>query len=82
MKQNTGCAGVIDATALLNLTSSSEVSASTVVDKVEFEAFNAAGRSLGTRSGQQQNPKQWMSGTWDENDTTKLRVKATVFSRG
>jgi hypothetical protein len=88
VKQNTGCAGTIDATADLKLNGFAgvygfgDVSASTVVDKVEFEAFNAAGRSLGTRGGSQQNPKQWMSGLWDVKDTTKLRVKATVFSRG
>lgn len=81
VKKNTGCQGTVDATAVL-LLNGLQVSASSAVDKVEFEAFNAAGRSLGTRAGQKRDPKQWMSGTWNLNDTTKLRVKATVFSNG
>jgi hypothetical protein len=81
VKQNTGCQGTIDATAVLKL-NGFDVRAAGEVDHVEFEAFDATGRRIGTRDGQKQNPKQWMSGTWNVNDTTKLRVKATVFSNG
>jgi hypothetical protein len=82
VNKNTGCAGTVVASARLKLGHNSvDASASSQVDRVEFEAFNAAGRSIASRNGQQRNPTEWLSGTWNVNDTTKLRVRATVFSR-
>jgi hypothetical protein len=81
VKQDTGCQGTIDATAVLKI-NGFDVRAAAEVDHVEFEAFDGTGRRIATRDGQKQNPKQWKSGTWNVNDTTKLRVKATVFSNG
>jgi len=82
VKKNTGCQGTIDATAILNINGLG-VRAAGEVDKVVFKAFTASGNTpLGQRPGDRVNPKQWKSGVWNVNNTTKLRVIAIVSSSG
>jgi hypothetical protein len=77
----TGCAGTIIATARLASGNFNGVRAMAEVDRVEFEAFNGAGQRVAPpRNGQKQNATQWTTGTWNVNDTTKLRVLATIFA--
>ncbi len=83
VSKNTGCDATVVAAADLKLGhNSADVSASAQVDRVMFEAFNAAGSKIAERDGTKQSNTEWRSGTWNVNDTTKLRVKATVFSNG
>ena len=83
VNKTTGCAATVIASANLQLGhNSAEASASSQVDRVQFEAFNAAGNRIAERDGSRKNSSTWDSGTWNVNDTTKLRVKATVFSKG
>jgi hypothetical protein len=87
VNKTTGCDATIIASARLltssvqSLTAGGGARTLGDVDRVQFEAFNAAGQSLDKREGTKQG-NQWVTGTWKVNDTTKLRVKATVFSAG
>jgi hypothetical protein len=79
----TGCQKTVVASANLQLGhDSADVVAMTQVDRVQFEAFNGAGTKIGTQEGSKASNTEWRSGTWNVNDDTKLRVKATVFSNG
>lgn len=81
--KNTGCAATVIARANLALgNNSADFTAASQVDRVMFEAFNGAGSKIGERDGAKQSNTEWRSGTWNVNSTEKLRVKATVFSRG
>lgn len=81
--RNTGCAATVIAAANLALgRNSADVSASSQVDRVMFEAFSVAGTKLDDREGVRQSNTEWRSGTWNVNSTEKVRVKATVFSNG
>jgi hypothetical protein len=81
--KNTGCASTVIASANLALGHNSfDVAAASQVDRVMFEAFSVAGNKLGDRDGQKQSNTEWRSGTWNVNNTEKVRVKATVFSKG
>jgi hypothetical protein len=80
VNQTTGCDGTIIANAKLLMSGFSGLTALAMVDRVQFEAFDAAGRSLDKRNGQQQDATNWTTGTWKVNNQAKLRVKATVFA--
>jgi hypothetical protein len=72
----------ISATADLVSSSSTGVRAMAEVDRVEFEAFDAGGRSVSKKNGSQQSSSRWVSGDWNTTVTNKLRVTATVFAQG
>ena len=72
----------ISATADLVSSSSTGVRAMADVDRVEFEAFDAAGRSVSKKDGSRQSSSRWVSGDWSTTVATKLRVTATVFAQG
>ena len=73
----------ISATAdLVSSSSTGGVRAMAEVDRVEFEAFDAAGRSVSKKNGSQQSSSRWVSGDWSTTVATKLRVTATVFAQG
>jgi hypothetical protein len=73
----------ISATAdLVSSSSTGGVRAMAEVDRVEFEAFDAGGRSVSKKNGSQQSSSRWVSGDWNTTVTNKLRVTATVFAQG
>ncbi len=78
--KTTGCNKTVIATAQLLKTASRGVRALADVDRVQFEAFNAAGQSVAKRDGTKQSGDKWSTGTWNVNDSTKLRVRATVYA--
>jgi hypothetical protein len=72
----------IAATADLGAASGGSVRATAEVDRVRFEAFDAAGRFITEKDGQKQNSTRWTSGDWNTSYNNKLRVRATVFALG
>jgi hypothetical protein len=76
----TGCAGTVVAVASESTAGFAGVHRMASLDRVEFEAFTATGQSLGKRDGTKQG-SDWSTGTWNVNNTTKLRVIATGFAR-
>ncbi len=82
---NTGCQGTVIATAQLRTGSFQSAGGFRIlgdVDRVQFEAFNVGGDSLGKKDGSQASTGRWVTGTWNVKDTQKVRVRATVFSKG
>src|SRR6185503_18555258 len=63
----------ISATAdLVSSSSTGGVRAMAEVDRVEFEAFDAGGRSVSKKNGSQQSSSRWVSGDWNTTVTSKL----------
>ena len=80
--KTTGCAGTVLATAQLLKSATQGLSALADVDRVEFQAFDVGGQSIGKREGTKAGSEKWTSGPWDVKNTTKLRVRATVYAQG
>ncbi len=72
----------ISAIADLVSASSFDLRALADVDRVEFEALDAAGRSVSKKNGSKQSSSRWVSGDWSTTNNNKLRVRATVFANG
>lgn len=72
----------IAATADLAAAGGATFRAMAEVDRVKFEAFDAAGRFVTEKEGTRQNNSRWTSGDWSTTYDSKLRVRATVFALG
>jgi len=75
VKQSTGCAGTVEATASVG----NAFRAMGAVDRVVFEARTGDGPRM-TKEGTKNGANQWSTGVWAVGFTVKTTVSATAFS--